>query len=471
MGVIAKLAGWLVKLAGNPVTEAQSIGSELVRTLVERSNFADLHPFQAYSLLYHDEPDIGGAIDRLSTLVAQSYRGVSLRDFTGSSAETQCLELANNISQSLHFPALIEQWTEGLLTYGNVFIRKDDFYVLPTEHITLRPRSLPSLTETITEAELLYLNEGDTTREQKFKYTDVYHLKFKDTPIFFTDILGRQTYGLYSPSPLSRLLLTTWWKRQTMIIDVLWRWRMVPHEHHKISSSLFDISRYSGTIEERRQKATQDAETTIRNYITKLKTQAPDQGYVTTDNIDIGVVESKTKFMESNELLAQLDEKVWQALNLPESTVSGRARGSYASELVSSSFVGIKVSALMAKIEPVLLDILKRRVKTVDKSLPYDRLRLEYGFELEAAKIEKFRAASIMASLGAFTLEEIRARAGYPAEVSGELFKIPTTRPPGSKAPGDVLRDVQRGTEPEAETPWSEDEHSVSWRKTKEVER
>ena len=68
MGVIAKLAGWLVKLAGNPVTEAQSIGSELVRTLVERSNFADLHPFQAYSLLYHDEPDIGGAIDRLSTL-------------------------------------------------------------------------------------------------------------------------------------------------------------------------------------------------------------------------------------------------------------------------------------------------------------------------------------------------------------------------------------------------------------------
>ena len=256
-----------------------------------------------------------------------------------------------------------------------------------------------------------------------------------------------------------------------MIIDVLWRWRMVPHEHHKISSSLFDISRYSGTIEERRQKATQDAETTIRNYITKLKTQAPDQGYVTTDNIDIGVVESKTKFMESNELLAQLDEKVWQALNLPESTVSGRARGSYASELVSSSFVGIKVSALMAKIEPVLLDILRRRVKTVDKSLPYDRLRLEYGFELEAAKIEKFRAASIMASLGAFTLEEIRARAGYPAEVRGELFKIPTTRPPGSKAPGDVLRDVQRGTEPEIETPWSEDEHSVSWRKTKEVDR
>jgi len=34
-----------------------------------------------------------------------------------------------------------------------------------------------------------------------------------------------------------------------------------------------------------------------------------------------------------------------------------------------------------------------------------------------------------------------------------------------------VLRDVQRGTEPEVETPWSEDEHSVSWRKTKEVER
>jgi len=440
------------------VSEAQAVTSDLVKALVDSSDFT-AHPFETCGRLYSDEPDIGGAIDRLSTLAAESLHDVKLQDFTGSNKELECLRLARAIMTKLKFRSLIEQISETLLTYGNVFMRKSDYYILPTPQVSIRPKGLTSFTETITEAEVLYLNEGSEL-EQTWPYTDIYHIKYKDTPIYFTDILGRETYGLYSISPLMRLIYSTWWKRQTMIVDVLLRWRMVPREHHKLKSALFDVSRYSGDMDTRREKAKQDAKNTIQTYITSLKTQMPDQGFVTTDNVDINVIESRTRYTAANDLLAQLDGKVWQALNLPESTVSGQTRGSYASELVSSSFVGIKVTSLIHKIEPILLDILRQRIKLVDPSLPYNRLALDFGFELEAARMERFRAASIMANLGAFTLAEIRARAGYPAEVQGELFHVPTTKPPGKKGVGDVVRDIERSDSPdEPETPWSEEEH------------
>ncbi len=455
-----RLSGVRAKLSRSGyVSEAQAVTSDLVKALVDSSDFT-AHPFETCRHLYADEPDIGGAIDRLSTLAAESLYGVKLQDFTGSETELECLRLARAIMTKLKFRSLVEQIAETLLTYGNVFLRKSDYYILPTPQVTLRPRELPlSLTETITTAEVLYLNEG-TDLEQSFPYSDIYHIKYKDTPVYFTDILGRETYGLYSLSPLMRLINSTWWKRQTMIVDILLRWRMVPREHHKLKSTLFDVSRYTGSIDERREKARQDARNTIQSYINSLKSQMPDQGFVTTDNVDIDVIESRTRYTAANELLAQLDGKVWQALNLPESTVSGQTRGSFASELVSSSFVGIKVTSIIHKIEPILLDILRQRIKLVDPSLPYNRLALDFGFELEAARMERFRAASIMANLGAFTLAEIRARAGYPAEVNGELFHVPTTKPPGKKGIGDVARDVERSDSPdEPETPWSEEEH------------
>jgi hypothetical protein len=389
-----------------------------------------------------------------------SFQGFTLDQPTGNDSEQKCIEIANSIAQQMNISKHIEAWVEGLLTYGNDFILKKNLTMLPPEKVTIRPREIESLTEALTSAEILYTDES-TTEEKQYDYDEVYHIKYKQMPIFLTDLQGRLTFGLYSVSPLARLVYTTWWKRQSMIIDILWRWRMVPREHHTLSSKLFELSKYTGTVNERRIASQADAQRTIKDYIVSLKEQMPDQGVVTTDNVGIDVIESSTKFIDNNRLMLQLDSKVWQALNVPESTVSGSAKSSYASELVTSSFVGLKIDSLLNKVAPVLLDVIKKKVLAVDKSLPVSKLRVVHGFEIEAAKIEKFRTASIMASLGTFTLAEVRARAGYSPEVNGELFMIPTTRPPGVKGPGDILRDINAGEGIDVpETPWSTEAHN-----------
>lgn len=451
---------------GGSTQSVVSYTTQLIQELTDWTNKTD---WEIYEQLYRIEPEIGGAIDRMASLIAQSYQGVYVRaGKTLDDDEQRLLRLATAVEQSLGIRRWFEIIAELLLIHGNAYLyvkqnssKLPALTILPNDRVTIvdsRSRIGSTSDDVIMEANYYVLNEGSNTDTQKvYTKSDIYHFKYKDTPIYITDRLGRLTYGIYSPSPLDRALLPTLWKREVMLIDVVWRWKNVPREHHKINSSLFDLNRYTGSLDERRQKAEQDAETTINKYVQTISEKQPDQAYVTTDTIDINVLNpGGGKYMSPNELMDQLSRYLWIAMGVPESIVSGRAGGSYASELVVSSYVTAKAIQLAEKIRDGLLTIVRDAVKRIDPKLPVEKLDMKLELILETNRMELFRQAAIMADMKIFTPTEIRQHLGYPEltqEQLNELLiwsdtKSNVGRHPGDKNVSDIVADELRTTRP-----------------------
>jgi len=428
MGFKDKLSKFKKLLFGNTiVVEKQSyprpVGKSIVVGMINAlqniSNFDQLNQHDAFENMYAYEPEIGGAIDRFSSLVALSYKGFTLKHVgeTLDEDEKQLLELAQKIDEHYNMQELFEMLTELLLIHGNVFIHvkksRNGFpqlRILPNKYVTIvDDKDRVNYFDTykvITKAKYYVVNEGKYNigmPTEIIPADQIIHIKYKDTPVFLRDKFGRPTFGIYSVSPLMRAIFPVWWKRQTMIIDILWRYRNVPREHHIISSQSFDLRNYTGTLQERLEKAKRDAEKTIEEYANMIKEQEPDQGYVTLDNVTIKRIDSSSgKYAQPNELIQQMTDYLWMAMNIPESVVSGRSKGSYASELVISSYLSAKVIRIAEKIKKALLYFVRELIKSINDSLPVWKLDMKLELIMETNRMAMFRQAAIMADLGVF---------------------------------------------------------------------
>jgi hypothetical protein len=210
-----------------------------------------------------------------------------------------------------------------------------------------------------------------------------------------------------------RTILNIWQKRQLQIIDVLWRWKMIPREHHQFSAEMFNMVNYTGDLNSKRAAARSDAETIMGGYATKIKTQAPDVGYVTLDTTKITTIEPKSSgYMAANDIIQQLNNQIFIALTTPKSILAGGASGSYASELVVTNYVAIKVISLANKIKPIILENMRKRLLKRNALYPVDRLDIKIDMILSNSKLELYRQAAIMGALGIFTDTEIRELLG-----------------------------------------------------------
>ena len=88
----------------------KSIVSGLIANLSSLSRFDQMSMEDIYEQIYAYEPEIGGAIDRLSSLVALSYKGFVLKNVgdTLDEDEARLLEIANTLSEKYNFTELFE---------------------------------------------------------------------------------------------------------------------------------------------------------------------------------------------------------------------------------------------------------------------------------------------------------------------------------------------------------------------------
>lgn len=458
------------------------VGKKIVKgmlsALQQISRFDTLDPFDTYENIYAYEPEIGGAIDRLSSFVAQSYRGFTLKNAgdTLEDDEARLLELAQKIDEHYNFKDLYEVLAELLLIHGNVYIhvRKSrsgfpSLRILPNKYVTIvdskeRINNM-STAVAITSAKYYIVNEAldsQFIQTEVIPASEIIHIKYKDTPVFMRDKFGRLTYGIYSISPLMRSIFPVWFKRQAMITDIMWRYRNVPREHHVISSQQFDLRNYSGTIQERLQQAKLDAERLIEEYAKMLEEQEPDHGYVTLDTVNIRKIDASAgKYAEPNALIEQMSDYMLMALNIPQSIVRGMTKGSYASEIAQMSYLSSKVLRIAEKIKHALLEFTRQLIVKIDETLPVEKLDMKLELILETNRMEQFRMAAIMADLGAFTTNEIRKFLGYSEipDLADQLHVRDKTRKAGSKSVSDVVADVKKSTGPaEPVTPQSRED-------------
>jgi len=426
------------KSTSSNIAASKAITSELVGYLTQLSDFANMKDEEVQEQLYVWEPEVGGSFDRISTLIRQSFAGYYVKDagMELDAGEKRMIELANELEDTVDYNSMRESLSEMLLMFGNVFILNNDdlsLTILPNKYCAILDEDTKmgtTSTSIIMNPKYLAFNELGLFELDRRLYPmeRITHLKYKSTPIFVKDNMGRETYGIYSVSPLTRTFISVWWKRQCQIIDVLLRWRNVPREHHQINAELFPLSMYPGTTAERQAAANADIDSFISRYINSLKSQMPDQGVVSTDNVKIGMIESKVNYLQSNELIAQLDSTIMAGLNVPQSMVNSSQAGSYASELVISNYVSSKVIQLAEKIKPVILNNIRARIKLIDPTLPVDRLDMKLELNLANSKLELWRTAAIMGSLGIFTDSEVRDMLGYePLRADQRNFLINTS--------------------------------------------
>lgn len=455
----------------------QKITVKLVEYLRQLSAFHNMSEDEIYEQLLVWDPEVGGAIDRMSTMMGQAYSGIVMVDIGEDETEQEkkCLRLAKAYAEALDIGTHIEAWGEVLLTQGNVFLGKTEngYQTLPNRFVS-KVNKIEDIgrlgNELIMDANLLVLFESPTpysNTSKSYKPEEFYHIRYKNTPIFTVDVMRRQTYGLYSLSPVHRTILPVWWKRQIMMVDILNRWRNVPREHHKLSSEAFSIDKYTGTKSEKIASAQAAANAAVSTYKTEIQNQNPDQGYVSLDNTTIEMVQNTSGYADSDRMLGSLSKETWVALNVPESIVNGTGAGSYASELVISNYVSAKVISMATKFKPVLLRLIRDKVKSVDDTLPVEKIDIKFELVLATSMLELFRQAAIMSSIGLFTSAEIRdlvnkapLTAEQKEEVAQMLVLKSNTR--GGKTEADVMRDTASGggvgTPPE--TPHSNEQHT-----------
>jgi hypothetical protein len=442
----------------------KKITVKLVDFLQRLSDFSTMQDEEMQEQMFVWEPEVGGALDRLSTLVAQCYKGPILRDTdkTTDELEKKMLEEARKLSDSCRIVDQFEMYGELLPLFGDVYIDVRDpltYKVIPNKYVTLVENvdqiNRPTGGYLVTNGNILVFNElftGSFTLQKD----EFIHLKYKNTPVFALDRKGRQTYGVYSVSPVQRAVIATWQKRQTSIIDILYRWRIIPREVHSIDSTIFALDQFSGNQMERLAEAQTKAQTYIDQYNASIANQTPDQGYTVLDTISIEMLESKTNaYMKTNELIDQLDDKVWTALNMPKSVVTGDGAGSYASELVISNYVSEKAMQIAGKIKPMLLENLRKRLLMVNPAFPVEKLDLKLELSMAATRLETFREMAVMGSLGCFTQSEIRERVGYIPLTEEQQNEVVT----GGKTVQAALDAFDQLTAKYPDTPQSNQQH------------
>lgn len=408
------------------IAATKTITNELIAYLLGLSSFDTMPEAEIYEQLYVWEPEIGGAIDRMSTMVGESYKYCCLRSTTTERTELhdKMINDANRVADEVDIRNYFEQFAEILSLHGNLFLEPKDMSleVLPNRYVTLIDRNdrLVAAVGTntadtiITAGNILVLYEGDGTAQRVIPKDKFIHIKYKSTPIYSKDLRGRTTWGIYSPSPLHRVVLPIWWKRQTMIIDILWRMMNVPREHHQINAEMFSLDKYTGDSATKMAAAKADAQAFLTEYVEKMKNRMPDQGYATLDTVTITKLDNKSSsYMQTNELIEQINSQIWTALNMPKSMISGESSSSYASELVIANYVTQKVNQLAYKIKPVILRVLRERLRAINPRYPVEDLDLFMDLDIAVTELEKFRQMAIMADLGVFTKTEVREFARY----------------------------------------------------------
>ena len=477
------------------ISAGKAITTDQVSFLMGMSDFATLDEYEIYEQLYAFEAEIGGAIDRMSTMAGDSMKSFCLRNVGKASVDPVTLELipssttaiaeemvdqANMMMDDLELREHAGALVEILLIHGMILTTNTDgdysITILPNKTATL----LGDLSYkggggdanlVITDPKYLVLNEG-TDQEVVYGPGNFQVTKYKLTPVWAVDQKGRSTFGIFSVSPMHRCVLPVWESRQLRIIDLLWRFKMVPREHHKFISDQFALGNYTGSMDKRREAARKDAKKMMDDYTTQLKQMAPDVGYVTLDTTEIDIVENKSGgYMKSNERMDQLVEQFYIALTTPRAVVNGESPGSYAAMTVVSNYVALKVTSLTRKIKPLILANVRKRLLAINPNYPVALLDLRVSLILANNKLDLFRQAAIMGQLGLFTRTEIREMLEYlelREDQLSELVKTGNSATPADAAkPAPGVEGTQGGETPSnnlpkyPETPASNAQHAT----------
>jgi len=156
--------------------------------------------------------------------------------------------------------------------------------------------------------------------------------------------------------------------------------------------------------------------------------------------------------MQANELMEQMNDAVYSAINLPRSVVKGISGSNFASELVISTYTSTKVIQIAKKIGDLILEIVKLKLLEINAAYPVQYLDIKIAYELGTSRLEKVKEVQILSTLGICTIDELRAIIGLKPLTPEQLKQgiLNSTQPSNNDnvSDGDVDETIDYPTTP-----------------------
>lgn len=388
-----------------------------------RKVFTDpMNKYQTYMQLVDRDPELLGAITTKAVFISRTLDGFALVSGTETTENEKALQKEMNRfhrkTKKYYFDIAFKVLRDGNACYikhfGSTGLVKLEY--LPMYALTCQDNTEQENTQ-ITKRGVYILTGLDN--DKPYKSGKVLHFDLGLQQVVI-DVKGRTTINVWNKSPLESLRAKLLWKTAIILNDMIWRERHVPREHHQLPADQFLPENFPGkTPGERMQAATTAAINAIKKYRAQITASQekrwprPDQGYITLDNVKIDMVESNLKPTDPNPLLKQIDKSI-SSVYVPESTVSGASRSSFATESAIGMYTTLKSEVIAEAIANVLIDALKEHLGKVKGKWSiddYDKIIPRFNKSLERHTL--VRDAAILLETGSFTPTEVRQLTGF----------------------------------------------------------
>lgn len=403
-------------------------------------------------------------IDLFSKMVCRAYQGIDIEqegDVVNprelDQNESDMLTTADNLANRLNFKRLFETYTKSLIKYGDLIehIETDTAFLdvefeeepevaeaitaltsLPINQITIIDEASriedPEPSKVITQANIYVIDElsKDLTEDEPIQYPkeEILHISLDKRANWKEDVVHRFTYGIWSDAPIKSVQYLVEWKHNLIRNDMIWRNKMLPREHHKLNMAAFSPENYPGaTFSERLSAAKIAATLEMNKYSLSVRNQQPDQGYVTSDDVEVLIIEPKTaNYKDVNEQINQIDGKIAALTGTPEALSGGQQMG-FSSIEFSGTFVSIRCEEMAELIADGLNRVIWKHLKAVhpsSKIADIKRVKIKTRLILDRDLSERAKVMSMMAGTKVFTPTEIREVFGKEALTNIEQEEI-----------------------------------------------
>lgn len=423
----------------------QSTVADVGGEINEMAKLRNMNKYDLADVLISTDERIWGIVELVGIMCFKAFAGVGIRsedpgDDELTTREATVIKSAKKFVEDLELQEIYYNHGKKLISYGDIVekIHKDKnngvtfLEPLPMSRITAIAKkedlNKNDTDQVVRKANFYVIGENNsgTTFQQMdspsmpsgegkpvlIAADEIFHLSIDKRNTWVKDLIGRDTFGIWSESPLKPIVALVQWKKNIIRNDMLWRDKLIPRYLHELPMGMYDMSRYTGTPEEKQTKAIAAAKQAITNYSADLnsKMKQADQGIVVPEGIKITVLESMNKYSEPNAMLDQIDSKLSSQTGTPSALVGGDSKG-FTSLIQSTSFLSMRAEVYTIKITKTWEKILRQHLTILHPGIGkdvIDRVYLKTKLILERDRNELAQIVSILAGTKAFTTSDLR---------------------------------------------------------------
>ena len=407
------------KIIGGTMRLVQTYDNFLRITPPESTRYGNFkkNKYDVYREIVEFDNEVSGGLMRIAAVVEKAYDGPGLKP----DGNEKLFSLVTQILDEMRFNKILGSTVISLGRDGDVInipmglptgMSKKKALKSPIQEMKPLPTNILTITDkgtpkngmdqgyVIRDRDKYLLNEGDIGSGIGPVYDgrNIWHVSLGARDNWTLDIKNRSTYGLWGISPLHSLISSIRWKAQSIRDDISWRHANVPRFDHSVPlGAVLDLNEYTGTVEERIEKAQRIADDILDDYRSGMVNNEDDsrypsqdaetvmdvnQGFIHDSETNVTQVGGHHTYADCLPIVEKVDGSIASKLGLPISAFGYEKGSSYAIGKVTSGFMNTFGLHLLNSIQEGTFDFIRRvigqRTNERFEESEWDKIYLKY---------------------------------------------------------------------------------------------